>query len=64
MAKRRPDFLRISRNLFFCVGAVASKERSGAVVDALIEAGALEGKKRTFVAECSSYRDSLKIGAS
>lgn len=45
MAHRRPDFLRISRHLFFCVGAVTSKERSEAEVDALIEVGALEGKK-------------------
>lgn len=59
--ERRPKFLKISRHLFFCVGAVATRERSEAIVDALVETGALQKGESRGLRNASAFEAALNV---
>ena len=59
-ANRRVEFPRISRHLFSCVGAVATKERSEAIVDALVATGTLIGAKARQLGNADAVEAALR----
>lgn len=60
VANRRVEFLRISRHLFSCVGAVATKERSEAIVDALAAMGALKDGNLRQLGDADVFEAALR----
>ena len=59
--KRCPDFLKLSRHLFYCVGAVATRKRTGAIVDALVATGALHNAKSRSLRDGKALEADLNV---